>query len=61
MTYPIAIDPEGKLANVFQTQILPTTVLLDRSGKIVWKQYGAISANDPALKKAIDAAIAGKS
>ena len=61
MTYPIAIDPEGKLANVFQTQILPTTVLLDRSGKIVWKQYGAISANDPALKKAIDAAITGKS
>jgi peroxiredoxin len=60
MTYPIVIDPEGKLANIFQTSIIPTTVLIDREGKIVWKQYGAISANDATLKKAIDAAIAGK-
>src|SRR5205807_2230301 len=45
MTYPIVIDPEGKLANTFQTSIIPTTVLIDRGGKIVWKQYGAISAN----------------
>ena len=60
MTYPIVIDAEGKLANIFQTSIIPTTVLIDRGGKIVWKQYGAISANDAALKKAMDAAIAAK-
>jgi len=60
MTYPIVLDPEGKLAAVFQTSIIPTTVLIDRGGKIVWKQYGVISAGDAALKKALDAALAAK-
>jgi peroxiredoxin len=56
MTYPIALDPEGKLANVFQTTVIPTSVLIDRSGKIVWKKYGLIAVDDElmsALKKAL--------
>ncbi|HEX8619246.1 MAG TPA: TlpA disulfide reductase family protein [Thermoanaerobaculia bacterium] len=57
MTYPIALDAEGKLANVLQTSVLPTTVLLDRSGKIVWKRLGAIMPNDQELVKAIEAAL----
>jgi thiol-disulfide isomerase/thioredoxin len=57
MTYPVALDPEGKLANLLQTSVLPTSVLLDRSGKIVWKKYGAIFENDAELKKAIEAAL----
>ena len=58
MTYPIALDPEGKIANMLQTSILPTTVLIDKSGKIVWKQYGAVSSNDESLQKALTAALA---
>jgi len=57
MTYPIALDPEGKLANVLQTSVLPTTVLLDRDGKIVWKRYGLILPNDKELKGAIEKAL----
>ncbi len=57
MSYPIALDPEGKLATLLQTSVLPTTVLLDRSGKIVWKKYGAIFENDAELKKAIEDAL----
>lgn len=57
MTYPIAIDPEGKLANIFQTSVLPTSVVIDRAGKIVWKQFGAIEPNDPALVQAIEKAL----
>jgi thiol-disulfide isomerase/thioredoxin len=56
MTYPVALDPEGKLANVFQTTGIPTSVLIDRSGKIVWKKYGLITVDDElmsALKKAL--------
>lgn len=60
MTYPIVLDPEGKAATLFQTSILPTTVLIDRGGKIVWKQYGAVSAGDASLKKALDAALGAK-
>lgn len=57
MTYPVAIDADGKLANMLQTSVLPTTVLLDRSGKILWKHLGQIAANDPELAKAIEAAL----
>ena len=57
MTYPVALDAEGKLANLLQTSVLPTTVLLDREGKIVWKRFGAILPNDQELTKAIEATL----
>jgi peroxiredoxin len=57
MTYPIVVDPEGKLASLFQTSVLPTTALIDRNGRIVWKRYGLIEANDPTLKQAIEKAL----
>ena len=57
MTYPVALDPEGKLAGIFQTSVLPTSVLLDRTGKIVWKHYGAIMQGDTELTSAIEKAL----
>ena len=57
MTYPVALDAEGKIANILQTSVLPTTVLIDRNGTIVWKRYGAILPNDEELAQAIEAAL----
>ena len=57
--YPIALDAEAKLANIFETSVLPTTVLIDRNGKIVWKKYGLIESGDKALTEAIEAALRG--
>jgi peroxiredoxin len=57
MTYPIALDPQGNLATLFQTSVLPTSVVIDRHGKIVWKKYGLIPENDPELKSAIEKAL----
>jgi cytochrome c biogenesis protein CcmG, thiol:disulfide interchange protein DsbE len=59
IAYPIVLDPEGKLANVFQTTVLPTSVLIDRNGKIVWKKYGLITV-DAELMRALNAALAEK-
>jgi thiol-disulfide isomerase/thioredoxin len=59
VTYPIALDPEGKLANLFQTTVLPTSVLIDRHGRIVWKKYGQVSLNDADLKEALEKALKG--
>jgi thiol-disulfide isomerase/thioredoxin len=59
MTYPIALDPEGKLANVFQTTVIPTSVLIDRKGNIVWKKYGMITVDDE-LKHKLETALAEK-
>jgi len=60
ITYPIAVDPEGRIANLLQTTVLPTSLLLDRSGKIVWRQIGAIMPNDAKLKAALEKAVAEK-
>lgn len=60
ITYPIALDPEGRIANLLQTTVLPTSLLLDRSGKIVWRQIGAIMPNDAKLKAAVEKAVAEK-
>lgn len=65
MTYPVAVDAEGKLGTLLETNVLPTSVLLDRSGRIVWKQLGMVSTTDPefatALQRALDAKPAGPS
>ena len=55
MTYPVLLDPGGKLANIFQTSVVPTTVLIDRNRRIVWKQLGAITEAD--VKSAVEKAI----
>jgi thiol-disulfide isomerase/thioredoxin len=60
ITYPIAVDPEGRIANLLQTTVLPTSLLLDRNGKIVWRQIGAIMPNDTKLKAAVEKAVAQK-
>lgn len=59
MTYAVAVDPEGRIANLLQTTVLPTTVLIDRNGKIVWRQVGALPPNDPKLRAALDSALKG--
>lgn len=59
MTYPVVLDPEGRIANLLQTMVLPTTVLIDRSGKIVWRQVGAIPPGDTKLTAAIASALGG--
>ena len=60
ITYPIAVDPEGRIANLVQTTVLPTSLLINRNGKIVWRQIGAIMPNDAKLKAAVEKAVAEK-
>jgi peroxiredoxin len=57
MTYPIVLDPEGKVAALLDASVLPTTVLIDRQGRIVWKKIGAIMPKDDELTKAIEKAL----
>lgn len=58
--YPMVIDPPGKIANLLQTTVLPTSVLIDRDGKIVWRRIGALMGPEPALDTAIEKALAAK-
>ena len=62
ITYPVVHDPEGNLANVLQTTVLPTSCIVDRAGKIVWRQVGALTPNEvAAVQSVIEKALAAKS
>lgn len=58
VSYPNVHDPEGSVAEMFNAYALPTSVLIDRTGKIVWKKIGIIRFEDPELKKAMGVALA---
>ena len=57
ITYPIVLDPDGKLATIFQTSVLPTSVVIDRKGQIVWKKFGAIEQGDRELTTVIEKSL----
>jgi thiol-disulfide isomerase/thioredoxin len=57
MTYPVVIDAKGEIANMLQTSVLPSTVLLDRQGRIVWKRFAIILPNDKEVIAAIEKAL----
>ena len=40
LTFPIALDEDGDLQNRLQVQALPTTVLVDTAGFVVWRVEG---------------------
>ena len=49
---------EGYPADDHARGVLPTSLLIDRTGKIVWRQIGAIMPNDAKLKAAVEKAVA---
>ena len=57
MTYPVALDPDGRLAEMLETTILPTSIILDRQGKVVWKKFGVVTVSDPEMMQALEAAL----
>jgi peroxiredoxin len=44
--YPMLIDEGGKLASLFGIDVLPTLILLDRSGKLILKREGRLTYNE---------------
>lgn len=51
--YPIVLDPEGRIGSLFEVSVLPTSILLDREGTIVWVHTGMIEEKHPALEEAL--------
>ena len=62
ITYPIAVDADGHVANILRTTVLPTTVIIGRDGKIVWRKVGAVMPNETAsLADVVEQALSKKS
>ncbi len=49
-SFPILIDPRGKLSNRFRVFALPTTVVLDAEGRILLEHQGAYQWDSPEIK-----------
>jgi len=60
ITYPIAFDPEGRVANVLRTTVLPTSVLIGRDGRIAWRKVGAVMPNETAAVNGLIEKALGK-
>jgi thiol-disulfide isomerase/thioredoxin len=56
--YPVVLDPDGKILLLLETSTVPTTVLLDKSGQVVWYSVGIVQSNNPALADALNKALA---
>jgi len=62
MTYPVAVDAEGRIANVLSTTVLPTSIIIGRDGKILWRKVGAVMPNEvSSLDAVIQQALSKKS
>lgn len=57
INYPIVLDPEGTIATLMNTTVLPTTALIDRTGKVVWMKVGVVESRDPELAAALKASL----
>ena len=53
ITYPVAIDAEGHISDVLHTTVLPTSVIIGRDGRILWRKVGAVMPNEVAAVEAV--------
>jgi thiol-disulfide isomerase/thioredoxin len=57
LSFPVALD-DGTAAEAFQVASLPTMLLVDRAGTVVWSHVGAFTApQEKQLRAALDRAL----
>lgn len=55
--FTISYDPEGRLAETFGVQAMPSSFLIDRSGNILARHYGFRLAESDEYERSIEAAL----
>lgn len=55
-SYPVLLDPEDSLAPKLDVQVLPTVVVLDRAGRVIYSRPGLSTARE--LRRVLDKALA---
>jgi thiol-disulfide isomerase/thioredoxin len=56
INYPVVHDPRGRLADLLETSIIPTSVLIDGSGRVVWFHQGIMTGEEPDFRAALEKA-----
>ncbi|MDR3166922.1 MAG: TlpA family protein disulfide reductase [Treponema sp.] len=54
LTFPITLDPSGRINGLYGVDAFPTTYIIDREGKIVTRVVGSLNWNTPELFAAFE-------
>lgn len=57
LTYPIGLDQDGSLQQAFRVKAVPTAILIDSTGAIVWSRQGYLPGEGAKLRAAIEALL----
>lgn len=60
LMFPVLTDLDGNLRRRFQANAFPTSILLDRSGRVVWTSQGYRPGDDVEMAKQIEGLLGGK-
>lgn len=53
VTFDIWLDPGERVSSTFRTSGVPTTLLIDRNGRLVWRHLGPLTADDPEMARVL--------
>jgi len=54
LSFPVALDSDGKVSGTYGIQAIPTTFLIDREGKIIARIVGSINWDTPKIHTALE-------
>jgi thiol-disulfide isomerase/thioredoxin len=57
LPFAVWLDPDDRAALAFGASTFPFNVLIDREGRVAWSRAGAVRAEDPELRAALEAAL----
>ncbi len=56
--YTVWLDPDASVQTLMGTTAVPATVLLDRSGRVLWRHVGVLREDTPGFTDALASALA---
>jgi peroxiredoxin len=54
LTFPAALDESGEVSSDYGIEAIPTTYIIDRSGKVVLRVVGSLNWNNPKIIAAFE-------
>jgi thiol-disulfide isomerase/thioredoxin len=58
LTFPAALDEDGRIAQQYGVMGIPTSYILDRQGRVILRLVGSINWDDPKIFAAFEALLA---
>lgn len=59
VTFDIWLDPQERVSSSFRVTGVPTTLLIGRDGRLLWRHLGPVQADDRAMLAEIESALEG--